>query len=138
MSTLTLDRIAHRSVSAASILIKQGSSVAQSLINGSLFYALPQTTNGIFTRGGTLFFILLFNALLSMTEVTVSFEGRAILAKHKVRRVASARFASLFADFALPPLLFDTSPSRCTVLEPSYSLKFSPTSPSSSLKSPCS
>lgn len=66
-----------------SILIKQGSCIIQSIILGSLFYNLPQTTNGLFTRGGAIFFILLFNALLGMTEVTTSFDGRAILAKHK-------------------------------------------------------
>lgn len=68
-----------------SLVIKQGSSIVQSIILGSLFYMLPQTTAGIFTRGGTLFFCLLFNALLGMSEVTISFTGRSILAKHKVR-----------------------------------------------------
>jgi ATP-binding cassette subfamily G (WHITE) protein 2 (SNQ2) len=66
-----------------SIMIKQGSCIIQSIILGSLFYNLPQNTNGLFTRGGAIFFILLFNALLGMTEVTSSFDGRAILAKHK-------------------------------------------------------
>lgn len=71
-----------------SIVIKQGSSVVQSIILGSLFYMLPHTTAGIFTRGGTLFFCLLFNALLGMGEVTASFDGRSILGKHKVRLVS--------------------------------------------------
>jgi len=52
---------------------------------GSLFYALPRDTTGLFTRGGALFFVLLFNSLLAMTEVTTSFDGRAILGKHKAR-----------------------------------------------------
>lgn len=38
----------------------------QGLIVGSLFFQLPDTTNGAFTRGGVLFFILLFNALLAL------------------------------------------------------------------------
>lgn len=66
-----------------SIAIKQGSCITQSIILGSLFYNLPPNTSGLFTRGGALFFILLFNALLGMSEVTSSFDGRAILAKHK-------------------------------------------------------
>lgn len=37
----------------ASLAIKQGSSIVQSIILGSVFYRLPQTTGGIFTRGGT-------------------------------------------------------------------------------------
>lgn len=36
-----------------SLAIKQGSSIVQSIILGSLFYALPQTSAGLFTRGGT-------------------------------------------------------------------------------------
>ncbi|KAJ5513427.1 CDR ABC transporter [Penicillium fimorum] len=53
------------------------------LIIGSLFYNLPDTSNGVFTRGGVMFFILLFNALLAMAELTATFESRPILLKHK-------------------------------------------------------
>ncbi|OQE46403.1 hypothetical protein PENCOP_c001G07055 [Penicillium coprophilum] len=55
----------------------------QALIVGSLFYNLPDTSNGVFTRGGVMFFILLFNALLAMAELTAAFESRPILLKHK-------------------------------------------------------
>lgn len=44
-------------------IIKQGTSIAQSIILGSLFYNLPENTNGLFTRAGVLFFICLWNAL---------------------------------------------------------------------------
>ncbi|KAH2041402.1 hypothetical protein KXW51_000925 [Aspergillus fumigatus] len=44
--------------------------VFQALIIGSLFYNLPPTSGGVFTRGGVMFFILLFNALLAMAELT--------------------------------------------------------------------
>ncbi|EAW06570.1 putative ABC transporter [Aspergillus clavatus NRRL 1] len=57
--------------------------VFQALIIGSLFYNLPQTSGGVFTRGGVMFFILLFNALLAMAELTASFESRPIMLKHK-------------------------------------------------------
>ncbi|RHZ45989.1 putative ABC transporter [Aspergillus thermomutatus] len=55
----------------------------QALIIGSLFYNLPPTSGGVFTRGGVMFFILLFNALLAMAELTASFESRPIMLKHK-------------------------------------------------------
>lgn len=87
-----------------SIFIKQGSSVVQSIILGSLFYMLPETTNGIFTRGGTLFFCLLFNALLGMSEVTASFAGRSILAKHKsfaMYHPSALVLAQVLADFPI-------------------------------------
>ncbi|PYH78160.1 ABC transporter [Aspergillus uvarum CBS 121591] len=55
----------------------------QALIIGSLFYDLPQTSAGVFTRGGVLFFVLLFNALLAMAELTAFFSSRPIMLKHK-------------------------------------------------------
>ncbi|KAF1813415.1 putative ABC transporter [Eremomyces bilateralis CBS 781.70] len=57
--------------------------VFQALITGSLFYNLPNTAAGVFTRGGVLFFMLLFNALLALAELTAAFESRPILMKHK-------------------------------------------------------
>lgn len=57
--------------------------VFQALIVGSLFYNLPSTTAGVFTRGGVMFFVLLFNALLALAELTSAFESRPILLKHK-------------------------------------------------------
>jgi ABC-type multidrug transport system ATPase subunit len=63
----------------ATFCIKQGSTIVQALIAGSLFYNAP----GLFIKGGALFLALLFNALLAMSEVTDSFAGRPILAKHK-------------------------------------------------------
>ncbi|KAF2667759.1 hypothetical protein BT63DRAFT_447490 [Microthyrium microscopicum] len=55
----------------------------QALIVGSLFYNLPKTVEGAFTRGGVMFFMLLFNALLALAELNAAFESRPILMKHK-------------------------------------------------------
>ncbi|KAK7561902.1 putative ABC transporter [Phyllosticta citricarpa] len=57
--------------------------ICQSLVVGSLFYDQPQTAAGVFTRGGVMFFMLLFNALLALAEITAAFDGRRILLKHK-------------------------------------------------------
>ena len=62
---------------------KWGGILFQALIVGSLFYSLPQTSAGVFPRGGVLFFILLFNALLALAELTSAFSSRPILLKHK-------------------------------------------------------
>lgn len=62
---------------------KWGGIVFQGLIVGSLFYQLPGTAAGAFTRGGVLFFILLFNALLALAEQTSAFMSKPILLKHK-------------------------------------------------------
>ena len=48
-----------------SFLGKWGAILFQSLIVGSLFYALPKTTAGVFQRGGVIFYMLLF---VSQTE----------------------------------------------------------------------
>ncbi|KAF2739693.1 hypothetical protein EJ04DRAFT_287234 [Polyplosphaeria fusca] len=62
---------------------KWGGILFQALIVGSLFYNLQPTAAGAFTRGGVLFFMLLFNALLALAELTAAFESRPILMKHK-------------------------------------------------------
>lgn len=67
----------------ATFMIKQGSTIVQALISGSLFYNAPDNSAGLFIKGGSLFLALLFNALLAMSEVTDSYTGRPILAKHK-------------------------------------------------------
>lgn len=67
----------------ATFYIKQGSTIAQALIAGSLFYNAPGNTAGLFTKGGSLFLGLMYNSLMAMSEVTDSFAGRPVLAKHK-------------------------------------------------------
>jgi ABC-type multidrug transport system ATPase subunit/ABC-type multidrug transport system permease subunit len=62
---------------------KWGGILFQALIVGSLFYDLPKTAAGAFPRGGVMFFMLLFNALLALAELTAAFESRPILLKHK-------------------------------------------------------
>jgi ABC-type multidrug transport system permease subunit len=67
----------------ASLFGKWGGLVFQGLIVGSLFFNLQYTTAGAFPRGGTLFFLLLFNALLALAEQTAAFVSKPILMKHK-------------------------------------------------------
>ncbi|KAI0016576.1 ABC drug exporter AtrF [Xylariomycetidae sp. FL0641] len=67
----------------ASLMGKWGAITFQGLIVGSLFFQQPATTAGAFTRGGVLFFILLFNALLALAEQTAAFQAKPILLKHK-------------------------------------------------------
>ncbi|OIW29306.1 hypothetical protein CONLIGDRAFT_633466 [Coniochaeta ligniaria NRRL 30616] len=66
-------------------LIKQFVTLFQTLIAGSLFYGHSSDVNSgvLFSRSGALFFSLLHNSLMSMSEVTDSFFGRPILMKHK-------------------------------------------------------
>ncbi|KAF2013317.1 ABC transporter [Aaosphaeria arxii CBS 175.79] len=67
----------------ATFFIKQGATLVQALIAGSLFYNAPGNSAGLFIKGGAIFMALLYNALMAMSEVTDSFAGRPILSKHK-------------------------------------------------------
>ncbi|CAG8892652.1 unnamed protein product [Penicillium egyptiacum] len=89
-----------------SLIAKWSVITFQALITGSLFYNLPDTSNGVFTRGGVMFFMLLFNALLAMAELTAAFESRPILMKHKsfsFYRPAAYALAQVVVDV---PLVF--------------------------------
>lgn len=66
-----------------SLVGKWGGILFQALIVGSLFYNMPRTSTRVFPRGGVLFFMLLFNALLALAELTSAFASRPIMLKHK-------------------------------------------------------
>ncbi|KAL0930058.1 multidrug resistance protein [Colletotrichum truncatum] len=94
----------------STLLMKQGATVVQSLVGGSLFYAAPDNSLGLFLKGGALFFSILYNALLALSEVTDSFTGRPILAKHRsfaLYRPAAVCIAQIVAD--IPILLFQVT-----------------------------
>ncbi|KAH9204795.1 ABC-2 type transporter-domain-containing protein [Leptodontidium sp. 2 PMI_412] len=93
----------------ATFIIKQVSTLVQALIAGSLFYAAPDNSAGLFIKSGALFFSL-YLSLLAMAEVTDSFSGRPILAKHKMFALyhpAAFCIAQIAAD--LPVVLFQVS-----------------------------
>jgi ABC-type multidrug transport system permease subunit len=59
---------------------------------------------GAFTRGGVLFFSLLFNSLLAQAELPVALEGRPILYKLKnyaMYRPSSFGFAQIMLDIPI-------------------------------------
>lgn len=97
----------------ASLIGKWGGIVFQGLIVGSLFYNMPKTSNGAFVRGGVLFFVLLFNALLALAEMTSAFASKPILLKHKTfsfYRPAAYAIAQTVVDIPLAliqVLIFD-------------------------------
>ncbi|KAB8737501.1 hypothetical protein FH972_026460 [Carpinus fangiana] len=94
----------------ATFIIKQVSTIIQALIAGSLFYDAPATSAGLFSKSGALFFALLYNALVAMSEVTDSFTGRPVLAKHRqfaFYHPAAFCLAQITAD--IPVLLIQVS-----------------------------
>ncbi|KFY22989.1 hypothetical protein V493_06176 [Pseudogymnoascus sp. VKM F-4281 (FW-2241)] len=94
----------------ATFLIKQICTLAQALIAGSLFYNAPNNSGGLFIKSGALFFSLLYNSLMAMSEVTDSFSGRPVLIKHKqfaYFHPAAFCIAQIAAD--IPVILFQVS-----------------------------
>ncbi|KAI1827147.1 ABC multidrug transporter [Xylaria intraflava] len=88
----------------STFLVTQGSNVVQAIITGSLFYNAPDTSAGLTAKGGSLFFAMLYSSLLSMSEVTNSFEARPVLAKHRgfaLYHPAAFCFAQIAADIPL-------------------------------------
>jgi ATP-binding cassette subfamily G (WHITE) protein 2 (SNQ2) len=57
--------------------------VSNALIVGSLFYGQSPDTSGAFSRGGALFFSILFLGWLQLSELMKAVSGRAVVARHK-------------------------------------------------------
>ncbi|TGO45117.1 hypothetical protein BCON_0421g00040 [Botryotinia convoluta] len=94
----------------STLIMKQGATVIQALVGSSLFYAAPDNSAGLFLKGGALFFSILYNALIPLSEVTDSFTSRPILAKHcafALYHPAAVCIAQIIADF--PILLFQVT-----------------------------
>lgn len=57
--------------------------ISNALIVGSLFYGQPLNTEGAFSRGGALFFSILFLGWLQLSELMKAVSGRLVVARHK-------------------------------------------------------
>lgn len=80
--------------------------ISNGLIVGSLFYGQPLTTEGAFSRGGSLFFSILFLGWLQLSELMKAVSGRAVVARHKdyaFYRPSAVSVARIVADF---PVVF--------------------------------
>lgn len=57
--------------------------ISTALIVGSLFYGEPLSTEGAFSRGGALFFSILFLGWLQLSELMKAVSGRQVVARHR-------------------------------------------------------
>lgn len=76
--------------------------ISNGLIVGSLFYGEPLNTEGAFSRGGALFFSILFLGWLQLTELMKAVSGRAVLARHReyaFYRPSAVNIARVLVDF---------------------------------------
>lgn len=96
---------------AATIIFTSAATIIQSLIFGSIFYQMPKDTSGFFSRGGVIFFAILFNAFTAMAEITISYSQRPIVYRQK-------GFAMYHPGFdAISKLLLDL-PTKAIVIVP--------------------
>ena len=56
--------------------------IVQSLVIGSLFYEIPRTTIGSFSRGSLVFFSILFFTFLALADMPSNFQRNAVVTKH--------------------------------------------------------
>ncbi|PGH06745.1 hypothetical protein GX51_02186 [Blastomyces parvus] len=66
----------------ASTISRVAAQLIMSLIIGSLFFNTPQVTSSFFSKGSVLFFAILLNALLSISEINTLYAQRPIVSKH--------------------------------------------------------
>ncbi|CCF60478.1 hypothetical protein KAFR_0K01230 [Kazachstania africana CBS 2517] len=92
-----------RSLGDRGYLISQFCSiVVQGFVIGSLFYDLPQTTVGSYSRGSLTFFSLLFFTFLALADMPGTFQRRTVVMKHMKLHFyhpSVETFASTIYDF---------------------------------------
>ncbi|EEH23444.2 hypothetical protein PABG_05655 [Paracoccidioides brasiliensis Pb03] len=80
----------------ASTISRVMAQLIMSLIIGSLYFNTPQVTSSFFSKGSVLFFAILLNALLSISEINTKDSQRPIVSKH----VSYALYYSCVEAFA--------------------------------------
>ncbi|ODQ56128.1 ABC drug exporter AtrF [Saitoella complicata NRRL Y-17804] len=90
--------------------------VSIALIIGSLFYGQPPDSTGAFSRGGALFFSILFLGWLQLSELMDAVSGRIVIQRHKdyaFYRPSAVSVARVLADL---PILFVLVSIFCVVM----------------------
>ncbi|KAF8930773.1 ABC-2 type transporter-domain-containing protein [Dissophora ornata] len=104
VKTLTVRQVQLTRGDMTSVISRYASNVIKAIIVGSVFFQLKTDASGTFTRGGVLFFALLFNALISQAELPLAMQGRPILYKHKnfaMYRPSAFAIAQICVDIPL-------------------------------------
>lgn len=76
--------------------------ISNGLIVGSLFYGESLNTSGAFSRGGALFFSILFLGWLQLSELMKAVAGRVVVARHQeyaFYRPSAVAIARVLLDF---------------------------------------
>ncbi|RDB26892.1 Brefeldin A resistance protein [Hypsizygus marmoreus] len=83
--------------------------VFQAIIVGSVFLNAPEATSAYFSRGGVLFFALLFAALTTMAEIPALYAQRPIVHRHKTAALYHPFVEAVALTLVDVPITFATS-----------------------------
>ncbi|KAJ7745683.1 pleiotropic drug resistance ABC transporter [Mycena metata] len=83
--------------------------ILQGVIVGSVFLNLPQATSAYFSRGGVMFFGLLFSALSSMAEIAALFAQRPIVLRQSKAALYHPFIEAVALTLVDMPITFTTS-----------------------------
>ncbi|TNY24740.1 putative SNQ2-ABC transporter [Rhodotorula diobovata] len=67
----------------ATLAIVSIAALFQALIIGSVYFQMPKDTSGFFSRGGVIFFAILYNSFTGMAEITSSYSQRPIIVRQR-------------------------------------------------------
>lgn len=80
---LTVRQAQLRAMDRLDLIVSFSTTIIVALISGSVYFKLPETSQGAFTRGGVIFIALLFNSFQAFNELPTQMLGRAIIWKHR-------------------------------------------------------
>ncbi|GAA6001439.1 uncharacterized protein JCM10292_006254 [Rhodotorula paludigena] len=67
----------------ATLAIVSIAALFQAIIIGSVYFQMPKDTSGFFSRGGVIFFAILYNSFTGMAEITSSYAQRPIVVRQR-------------------------------------------------------
>ncbi|BGP40430.1 ATP-binding cassette transporter snq2 [Rhodotorula kratochvilovae] len=67
----------------ATLAIVSIAALFQAIIIGSVYFQMPKDTSGFFSRGGVIFFAILYNSFTGMAEITSSYAQRPIIVRQR-------------------------------------------------------
>ncbi|KAK4051085.1 ATP-binding cassette transporter snq2 [Microbotryomycetes sp. JL221] len=68
---------------APTTIIMTCAAIFQALIIGSVYFQMPKDTSGFFSRGGVLFFAILYNAFTGLAEIANSYAQRPVIVRQR-------------------------------------------------------
>ncbi|KAF7984655.1 hypothetical protein HWV62_12906 [Athelia sp. TMB] len=97
--------------------------IVQGIIMGTVFLRVPDSTGAYFSRGGVLFFALLFSALTSMAEIPSLFVQRPIVFRHEKAALYHPLIEAAALTLVDVPITFATSLVFATIIYESVRLQ---------------